>query len=1024
MPTPTQPPKSIPSTNGNVLNAEEGTPEDIRRRFFPTANANDPSLAWIKGPDSSQPEAGPSNPSLRFDLTGTPIPPDLASTLPTHLGLHHHAEGTHAGYTLDDLFLLSRSTVPAQRASMLDILRRIAKRLGHSMKDPTKAISELVGQEQDLRKRILASGVEAMAERGSLGAHAVAAIWQCVVGWDEDLVFVEGIEYKQSSEDDIVSSLPLEYVLPQIASAIGAAALPTESLSQLLAIVHRLGQHTNDIANKIVETPNLVASIVQTFLLTPIPPLDESSYPVPFALQTLITLAQASRSNASTLAGPTDALLRFVVTLPDTSPFPRSLATTLLVSTLRLYTVLASYGIYSHIATTAYEHFHKLSQHLLSEECQSVSLREAWLGLQEAWMVCARDPHRTSPPHEILWSQVVGWGWTDDILGLRQRLSANHPTVWAALWRAEAAWLEGVTVNGVKGGEAEKAAVAEAVTNGFANGVERSVVETSINELRQLLQSWTSDSSKDISRLQAIARHGDVIASAIRFWLSTLPSASQTGLDSPPFRLPFNDLTNLSAMVVSHPIWTDTFRPNAGLFSHFFLRPLSSLLASYLSLSKVIPGTADDFWMAQAFTISLRLLPGDDDAAIRIIQDVVGNATQSFMESHNLNVPSIIWEKRGMDVIIPFMTYSLRVKDIVIGSYWNTPKSISMTTTLRLPPISQINPESRKSSPLPLSPDWFFTPLDYLLRSGQTDIFKTLPSWWNFSETEIVRSTLLLAMVQREVVVRNRLTVPLLSREEVIFGLMKVFMLEHEQQQETTSEEVFRDAVVGDFMRALVGPFTITASNGCNGPTSNLEVVGKRFLGDGTPFYQYYTDFVSLYDSVSFSHPVFAQLLLPPISMRYPVDYRKYLWVDYGHILKTVRTPIDSVIAEGIEEYLYPIETSPEMLSAYLQNLTKSKLEGLVRLVAIHHIACNIWDDLRHESSGDMERSARLLLQGIVSQGDFDTVREVVLYKQSQGASAVLPPACFGQGGHWKITRRMFVDQCEDAVKQRLEKLL
>src|ERR1700676_3708302 len=31
---------------------EEGTPEDIRRRYFPTARADDPTLAWISSSNS------------------------------------------------------------------------------------------------------------------------------------------------------------------------------------------------------------------------------------------------------------------------------------------------------------------------------------------------------------------------------------------------------------------------------------------------------------------------------------------------------------------------------------------------------------------------------------------------------------------------------------------------------------------------------------------------------------------------------------------------------------------------------------------------------------------------------------------------------------------------------------------------------------------------------------------------------------------------------------------------------------
>jgi hypothetical protein len=82
-------------------------------------------LAWIECDHLSQSQD--SDAYLHFDLTGAPIPAALASTL---LGLRHHAEGTQAGYALDDIFLLCRSAVPAQRATMLSVLTRIAQRLG------------------------------------------------------------------------------------------------------------------------------------------------------------------------------------------------------------------------------------------------------------------------------------------------------------------------------------------------------------------------------------------------------------------------------------------------------------------------------------------------------------------------------------------------------------------------------------------------------------------------------------------------------------------------------------------------------------------------------------------------------------------------------------------------------------------------------------------------------------------------------------------------------------------------------
>ena len=57
------------------------------------------------------------------------------------------------------------------------------------------------------------------------------------------------------------------------------------------------------------------------------------------------------------------------------------------------------------------------------------------------------------------------------------------------------------------------------------------------------------------------------------------------------------------------------------------------------------------------------------------------------------------------------------------------------------------------------------------------------------------------------------------------------------------------------------------------------------------------------------------------------------------------------VVTGSIAEYLWPVETDAEVVGAYLRALVKGSLEGFVRLVAVHHTACNIWPDLG--SSGE-----------------------------------------------------------------------
>ncbi|KAF8128245.1 RPAP1-like protein [Boletus edulis] len=385
----------------------EGTPEYIRRRYFPNVPANDPGLAWMEA--SSLGTTDPSVP--RFDLQGVPIPipTSLSASLPSHLGLHHHAEGSHAGYTIDDIFLLARSTVPAQRASMLGILAKVAHRLGRQVQhtDSPDEVVVFPGQEGQLRNRILAAGLAAIDQIGSLGARAVEVVWQCTVEWDGMTSELESVEL--SVAPDTVSSLQLDYLLPQSTDVLSHDALPPESLARLLAVLHWLAQQSNQSSDMTISTPRLVRMILDIFLLTPIPPKEESVLPNPLALQMLITLASASRSNASALLDPADALLRFVTPLPPSSPYPPALATTLLTNTLRFYSTLASYGLYSQIVTTAPQIFTDLASYISSipsihegenaSDSASTRLRIAWASLIEAWTVCAMDPmqrvHRT-----------------------------------------------------------------------------------------------------------------------------------------------------------------------------------------------------------------------------------------------------------------------------------------------------------------------------------------------------------------------------------------------------------------------------------------------------------------------------------------------------------------------------------------------------------------------------------------------------------------------------------------------------
>lgn len=993
---------------------EEGTPEYIRRRYFPNMPADNPSMSWMK-PSSFISELI----LLRFDLTGAPIPAEISAALPSHLGLHHHADGDHAGYTLDDIFLLSRSTVPAQRTMMLNILVGIARRLGMQARDPNYAdsISELQGKEEELRKRILAAGLSAMNEKGGVGVRAIEVVRECIVDWDT--VFdAEHAELDLASA--IMSVLQVPDFLTQATEIFTQASLPPESLAQLLSIVFRLSQESNTIADSILKTPRLLPALVQTFLLTPIPPPSDTPLPNPVALRCLTVLVSSSRTNAMALCEPADALLRFITMLPPTSPFPESLATQLLIETLRLYATLASYGLYSHIATSAASYFASLFTYIVSSK--SKPLKVAWAGLVEAWIVCATDPHHTTPPHDILWSQVTSWGWGAEVLQLRQGITEDEGEVWAAIWSASSAWLEGAQVNGIRGGEGERAETLNTIQDGFSKGVEHSVVTASLEALRaELAQIHDTPLPERYQRLQRIGMHARVLSSVVRLWLACMPVTNTDAnpaspLGAPPFNLPFTELSSFCASVVSHSLWSLVTGVEQAACKH-----LATFLAYFHRLSRHIPGTSPDLWVAQGVAILERQLPGEEEHAFQILGAILRILTPQFLGA--MAHPSL-WEKGGWSVIKPFLDYIIRPnREVYIAPSDVTPESILRCTTLRLPSSSSLSsvPDEHRPIGLPLPHLWLTSPIDHLLRSGSSPIFKALPSSWDASEVDVVCASLLFIKATQEIVVRYSLNQFALKRSEMVFACMKVFMLEHGQQREYPSpatgdeEEVFRDLIVSKLLSDLLAPFTLVAASASSPssklPDIDLEQASLPFLGSGTPFYQFYTDFLALYDAISFSHPTFASLLLPPLALTYPIDYRRILWADFAHVLRTVRTPVNQVIAGDLRDFLYPAEKG-EMIGKYAGALLQGSVDGFLRLVAVHHVACNIWPDLRSEDVGaEQEDVAKMLLKMVVEKGDGRVVREVLRYRQVREETVVHPPACFETSGEWIADRAEFARQ-------------
>lgn len=973
---------------------EEGTLEDIRRRFFPNAPTDNPSVEWLKPLTPSSSSSADDDKSLRFDLSGNVIPLSQSSMLPTHLGLHHHAEGVHAGYTLEDIFLLSRSTVPAQRATMFAVLGQIASKVGTGEEAIDVGGME---QERQLRKRMIAAAVEAMAERGSLGPRAIDLLWFCTVKW------TVSTQPQDLFDNSTPNAIPVDHILSQISEALAHGTLSSSTSLRLLDILNfLLAEGPKDTCKTLVSTPKLLRHIIQTYLTGASSESEDDIPHQPEALELLIVLAQSTRSNAEKLAeSAADAVLRFV-TSPTTEEAIANIQRSqdmspsthcriqLLVGALRLYKAFAVYGLYSHVATTASSHFILMTR-LASALPASLAadLKEAWMQLVEIWTVCATDPHQTRPTHDILWTQVTAWDWGIEALEVASdSLSAgvtqhqDQAMLWkvcAASWHAAAAWLESARSNGVRGGEKEREQ---------AIAVTRSALEHGAGHLKAsiaYLQNALGPQDKETSAVD-LQSSVDFLSASIRLWLACLSSPDQPP-PSPPFELPFSEISGVCAHLVKTS-------------NNFFLsfpatttRSITTLLFGYTRLSKRLPGASLDLWIAQSLSVLIRLVSGDEAYASTLVEGLCTALSLDLLQTKGVIHPKMEVSKSTMDVVAPFL---LRPQT-TLAPLHSTPQTLQRAATQTPAYVTHTQ------YGLPLQNDWPFRPLDHLLRSGTSPVFHSLPNSWDFSEVDIVRMSLVFARVVRDVLPTFGLTAAAMTREQLIFGCMKVFMLEQDQdapKQKAVTEEVFRDDVVTALMDALLSPCryqALTSTVKLPATSGTLEQSALPFLGTATPFYQFYTDFVGLYDSISFSHPIFTQLLIPPTSMRYPVDYRKYLWGEYSHLIPNVRLSTQKILADDLSQFLYPIERDPEMIGAYIKSLKGNQTQDFMRLIAIHHIAAHAWGgDFVSEEHRSDSSNAQGVLKAVLTLDSDVVLRDIINYSQTYPEGLLrLEPGCY-----------------------------
>ncbi|XP_053192305.1 RNA polymerase II-associated protein 1 [Scomber japonicus] len=371
---------------------ERNLPVKPQREWVHMDKLEPEKLEWMRDLPAPRRKRTKQAMQARFDFNGTLIPP--TEDLPTHLGLHHHGEEPErAGYSLQELFLLSRSQIFQQRTLALNTLANILSKACAGEYMPIlkgSVMSTLLDAGLLFLLRFaLDDSVEGVM---SVAVHALKALLvcaedeeclDCTFSWfrglssfpllpsaqeEEEEEEDEGLdesmketakekEERKSDHDvarmDVVKGLLKMKLLPRLRYILEVVRPSPRVVHDVMAVLTRIARHSSSSATQVLNCPRLMETVMLEFLPTswtrPSLPFPQSVYGLPLAsaMKLLRVLATSGRHACARLLnslGARERLSCLMSAEPSELPLEPSEALRITTEAYRLWAVAAGYG--------------------------------------------------------------------------------------------------------------------------------------------------------------------------------------------------------------------------------------------------------------------------------------------------------------------------------------------------------------------------------------------------------------------------------------------------------------------------------------------------------------------------------------------------------------------------------------------------------------------------------------------------------------------------------------------------------
>uniref|UniRef100_A0AAR2L2G4 RNA polymerase II-associated protein 1 C-terminal domain-containing protein n=1 Tax=Pygocentrus nattereri TaxID=42514 RepID=A0AAR2L2G4_PYGNA len=419
-------------------------------------------LEWTRDLPAPRQRSTKKSMQARFDFSGAVIHP--TEDLPTHLGLHHHGEEPElAGYSLQELFLLSRSQLTQQRSLALNTLAHILSK-AHVGEYSSSLKGNVLTSLLDagllfLLRFALDDSVEGVM---SAAVHALRALLvspddeECLDNmfpWllgmaafpllpsaqDEEDEDDEGLdesmketakekEGRKSDHDvarlDVVKGLLKMQLLQRLRYILEVVRPAPHVVVDVLEILIRIARHSTSAATQILDCPRLMETVMSEFVpcswTPPTSPAPLSLYglPVSTAVKLLRVLASAGRHVCARILnslGGRERLSRLLAAEPSELLLETGEAVRCSTEALRLWAVAASYGQACDLYTDLYSVLVKALQAAHKPSAPSGPLLVLELHRVKALLVLLTQVTHTAGCHQELQSGLLNSQGTESL---------------------------------------------------------------------------------------------------------------------------------------------------------------------------------------------------------------------------------------------------------------------------------------------------------------------------------------------------------------------------------------------------------------------------------------------------------------------------------------------------------------------------------------------------------------------------------------------------------------------------------